>query len=398
MDLEALKNVVRTGNLASLDTPEATELIESLTLEQANELNNDKSVFSGAASPIQRLLGELKADYVDRDELITIALASFLVQVPMLALGPPGTAKSAVFRGLAERIGLRPEEKSLAEVNKHILDLLKTEKPSSLLKTEKAAAEPQSVPQRRYFEYLVTRFTTADEILGPPHLELMISHALFFRQTAGLLPEADVVFLDEVFKANSAILNALLSIMNERLFYNAGRSAKIPVSMVFGASNEPPPDQELSALYDRFPIRVMCDYVDDPKLAGLLNAAAQGEKEKVFSNTKRDEQQKKKVPIASVNHFRLMHRLLFAHQDARPAAESKRFKDAFIDTFRVFRRDFRISDRSLHRFYRLAHGLAIVRGKDYPDTQEFSVFKYCFQDMDAAPALADAVDYRIAPR
>ena len=332
------------------------------------------------------LRDKLAEGFVERGELIEIALASFLVQVPMIALGPPGTAKSMVLRELARRLGLRDRSMPIAEVNGEMLALARRKEPLA----------GAFAPQRRYFEYLVTRYTTADEILGPPHLDLMISHALFYRQTAGLLPEAHVAFLDEVFKANSAILNALLSIMNERLYYNAGRAAKIPLCMVFGASNEPPPDQDLSALYDRFPIRVMCNPVrDDPEpLRKTLRTSLGHQVTDVLGGANENAK-----PVASVNHFRMMFRLLLVREaNWEGDANQKDFWSSFINTFRVFRREFQISDRSLSRFYRLAQGLAIIRKHDFPRTSELEVFKYCFQQMDAAAALAEAVDDRVKGR
>jgi MoxR-like ATPase len=383
MTVEDLKKAVQDGDIAVIDRPEMTALIETLPYDLVESLHDDDVFVERVMAPIHRLHDELVTSFVERDELIRIALASFLVQVPMIVLGPPGTAKSLVLRELASRLGLRERPSSIAEIGQEMLEL-------------SSNGQGATPPQRRFFEYLVTRYTTADEILGPPDLNLMIKHALFYRQTAGLLPEAQVAFLDEIFKANSAILNALLSIMNERLFYNAGRATSIPLCMVFGASNEPPPDQDLSALYDRFPIRVMCNPVTDEKdtLRRALLAANTHLLHDVLGGPKR----KKKPQIASVNHFRLMFRLLLVREVTWQGPEATEFWNSFVDTFRVFRREFQISDRSLARFYRLAQGLALLRKKKYPQRSEIEVFKYSFRDMESAAALADAVDDRVHRR
>src|ERR1051326_1981374 len=383
MRVEDLIKTIQLGELKTIDTPELTELIETLSYDQVALLHEDDGFVERVMAPIHLLHEQLKSSFVERDELIRIALGSFLVQVPMIALGPPGTAKSLVLRELASRLGLRDRAASIDEVNDEMVALAKGGKLT-------AAA----VPQRRFFEYLVTRYTTADEILGPPDLDLMINHALFYRQTAGLLPEAHVAFLDEVFKANSAILNALLSIMNERIFYNAGRATSIPLCMVFGASNEPPIDQDLSAFYDRFPIRVMCNPVSDEKdaLYRALKAANTHLINDVLGGPKGRPQ------IASVNHFRLMFRLILVREATWRGPEASEFWDAFVNTFRVFRREFQISDRSISRLYRLAQGLALIRNKKYPGRGEIEVIKYCFRDMEAAAALADAVDERVHRR
>jgi MoxR-like ATPase len=385
MRVENLKSAVQAGDLAVIDTPEMTALIESLPYEQVAALHEDDGFVERAMAPIHRLHDELLSSFVERDELIRIALASFLVQIPMIVLGPPGTAKSLVLRELASRLGLRERPVSISEVSQEMLALSKN-----------GNAQGAVPPQRRFFEYLVTRYTTADEILGPPHLDLMIGHALFYRQTAGLLPEAHVAFLDEIFKANSAILNALLSIMNERLFYNAGRPTSIPLCMVFGASNEPPPDQDLSALYDRFPVRVLCNPVTDEKetLRRALLAANTHLLHDVLGGPKSDS----KPQLASVNHFRMMFRLLLVREAKWQGLEATEFWNNFVDTFRVFRREFQISDRSLARFYRLAQGLAVLRKKKYPQRSEIEVIKYCFRDMESAAALADAVEDRVHRR
>jgi MoxR-like ATPase len=394
MTVENLKNAVqdaaRTGDFATIDTPTMTALIEGLSFNEVESLHKDRNFVELLMAPIHTLHKELKEVFIERDELIQIALASFLVQVPMIALGPPGTAKSAVFRGLADRLGLRGQKTSISQLRDEMFALNKA------VIREGAGVAAQ---QRRYFEYLVTRFTTADEILGPPHLDTMISYALFYRQTAGLLPEAHVAFLDEVFKANAAILNALLSIMNERLFYNAGRATKIPLCMVFDASNEPPPDQELSAFYDRFPIRVMCNSVTDEKLHLLLKEANRLQVADVIPPA--DQVKDEKPQLASVNHFRMMFRLLLVRAATWRGTAEQDFRNSFVETFRVFRREFRISDRSLSRFYLLAQALALFMKKnanEYPGTSELVVFKYCFQDMESAAALADAVNDRVNRR
>jgi len=383
MIMEDLMKAAQIGDLATIDKPEMTALIEGLSYDQVALLHDDDGFVERVMAPIHLLHEQLKSSFVERDELIRIALASFLVQVPMIALGPPGTAKSLVLREMASRLGLRDLASSIAEVNDEMIALR--------IPGQSTAA---AAPQRRFFEYLVTRYTTADEILGPPDLELMINRALFYRQTAGLLPEAHVAFLDEVFKANSAILNALLSIINERIFYNAGRATSIPLCMVFGASNEPPADQDLSAFYDRFPIRVMCHPVTDEKdaLRRTLMAANKHLVNDVLGGPKRNPQ------IASVNHFRLMFRLILVREATWRGSEATDFWDGFVNTFRVFRREFQISDRSISRLYRLAQGLALMRKKKYPERSEIEVIKYCFRDIESAAALADAVDDRVHRR
>lgn len=167
------------------------------------------------------LRGALKARFIERDALVDAALGALVAGQHLLVIGPPGTAKSELVGALTEAI-------------------------------EGATG----------FQWLLTRFTTPEELFGPVSLAgLEVDR--YERVTAGKLPEAHVVFLDEVFKASSAILNALLTVLNERRFHNGGAPAEIPLLSLFGAANELPEEDELLALYDRFLVRVVVDYIEE---------------------------------------------------------------------------------------------------------------------------------------
>lgn len=375
------------ADVSKFDTEQITSDIDMLTRAQAEELYADPGVSAQATARIQNLRAALNRDFKSRDEFVEIALASFIAHIPAVALGPPGTAKSMVLRVMAEYLGLRTRSVELSEFIEDV------EKRFTDDKTQESRRPP-----RRYFEYLITRFTTADELLGPPHLDLMIRRAEFYRQSAGLLPEAQVAFLDEVFKANSAILNALLSIINERIFYNAGQPVRIPLSMVFGASNEAPADEELDALYDRFPIRVMCNPVpnDAQIILDTLDLSNRHAADAILPP--QDNHKVERQQIACVNDFKLMSKLqTLAELNWQPGSRAN-FRKDFVETFRRFRSDFHISDRTLGRLYRLCFSLAILRngGAAYPTFKEHDVFKYCFREPEAAGVLSDAVDDRIA--
>src|SRR5690606_20606604 len=111
-----------------------------------------------------------------------------------------------------------------------------------------------------YFQWLLTRFSTPEELFGPVSLA-ELEKGVYKRNTANKLPEAHFVFLDEIFKANSAILNSLLTLINERIFYNNGGIVHSPLISVIGASNEYPEDENLEALFDRFLLRFELDYI-----------------------------------------------------------------------------------------------------------------------------------------
>jgi len=124
-----------------------------------------------------------------------------------------------------------------------------------------------------YFERLLTRFSVPEEVFGPLSLSAL-EQDRYERVTAGTLVEAHVAFVDEIFKSNSAILNSLLTLVNERLYHESGAARPVPLLSLFGASNETPEDNSLAALYDRFLIRVVVPYVsDDDSLRRLLGLA-----------------------------------------------------------------------------------------------------------------------------
>ncbi|OXM87820.1 AAA family ATPase [Paenibacillus rigui] len=165
-------------------------------------------------SKIEQAIRLLESRFLEREELIRLLLLGLMSQENVVLIGPPGTAKSQLARAISQLFG-----------------------------------------GGRWFDYLLTRFTTPDEMFGPVSLQ-MLKQDQYVRQTEGYLPSSHFAFLDEIFKANSAILNALLSILNERIFFNGREKEASPLVFLMAASNELPEENEqLTALYDRFLIR-----------------------------------------------------------------------------------------------------------------------------------------------
>ena len=212
----------------SFDTEEWQMRIEQMGPEEVERLiKGDYHLY--ARDRINAVRAAVKERFAHKDEVVDAMCAASVAQVPTVLMGPPGTAKSNIIRCFCEGLGLCSTRHSNGDA-----------------------------ASRRYFEYLLTRYTTPEEIFGPIHVQDLIDKQVYRRETAGYLPESHIVFLDEIFKASSAILNTLLTLLNERLFYNAGRAVAVPLVMVFAASNESPSDENLAALYDRFPIRLNC--------------------------------------------------------------------------------------------------------------------------------------------
>lgn len=187
------------------------------------------------------LLEQLNHGLVDREATMKSALLSILAGENILLIGPPGTAKSLV----ARRISKIFNENNLADST--------------------------------YFEYLLTKFSTPEEIFGPLSIKALKDDR-FKRNTDGYLPSVKIAFLDEVFKASSSILNALLTIMNERIYHNGTKAEDVPLRALIAASNELPTGQEeLSALYDRFLVRSFVDYISANKLLHLFDLSEEVE-------------------------------------------------------------------------------------------------------------------------
>ncbi len=170
---------------------------------------------------LRRIRDELAQIFLERAELIDGALAALLSGQHVLVIGPPGTAKSMLADELCRRLD-----------------------------------------GAQYFQWLLTKFTTPEELFGAVSLAALEQDD-YRRVTTFKLPEAHIAFLDEVFKANSSILNALLSLVNERRFHNGREITTVPLISLFGASNELPEDDELQALYDRFLLRFAVGYIDE---------------------------------------------------------------------------------------------------------------------------------------
>ncbi len=173
-------------------------------------------------------LDDLDRNLLERDVPVRLLLLAALAGEHVLLVGPPGTAKSELARRLHA-----------------------------------------AFVDARYFERLLTRFSVPEELFGPLSLKAL-EQDRYERLIDGFLPTAQVAFLDEVFKANSAILNALLTLLNEREFDNGAGRIRVPLVSVVGATNEVPADESLQAFYDRFLLRVPVEPVGDASFGALL--------------------------------------------------------------------------------------------------------------------------------
>nr|WP_235283562.1 MULTISPECIES: AAA family ATPase [unclassified Methanosarcina] len=183
---------------------------------------------------LKETLLEIKSEFTDyfkeREAEINGSLLAVLSGENLLFLGPPGTAKTQLARSIC-----------------------------------------QIIEGGNFYNYLLTSFSTPEELFGPLSLKALEEDE-FRRNIEGCLPTAHIALLDEIFKASSAILNSLLTILNERKYHNGREIVDVPLLSVFGASNElPEEDESLEALYDRFLFRYRLSYIqDDENFKSLL--------------------------------------------------------------------------------------------------------------------------------
>ncbi|MCD6196653.1 MAG: MoxR family ATPase, partial [Staphylothermus sp.] len=177
-----------------------------------------------------RFVYELAKPFVGREEEAKVIALSIISGEHVVMIGEPGTAKSALARRAAELINAR------------------------------------------FFKYLLTKFTEPDELFGPLDITAL-KQGRYIRITKNKLPEAEIAFIDEIFNANSAILNMFLTIMNERILYDGYNEIKVPLWTMIAASNNVPDEPELQALYDRFLYRHFVRPISEDKWAKLLDAA-----------------------------------------------------------------------------------------------------------------------------
>src|SRR5262245_20691342 len=270
---------------------------------------------------INRFRTSLGRFFVQKQDIIDLMLVAAIAQEPLLLVGAPGTAKSDLVLKFKDALGLRDED---------------------------------------YFEYMLTRFTEPSEILGPIDIAQLRDGA-YIRRVEGKLPTCRLAFLDEIFKSNSAILNILLTIINERKYYQDGVPTPVNLRVLFAATNEVPEQTELAALKDCFVLKVESRSVQDEHFTELIDAGLQSEAFRALNQRPWMEGHCSLDDLMKASRYLT---LLFARRTPTGRGEEETDRNLFFpaEVFREFQRLVKtlvredrifISDRKLVKLYKL---------------------------------------------
>jgi MoxR-like ATPase len=283
----------------------------------------------------REVLEPMKQAFVGKDEIIDLLAICLVGGENLFILGPPGTAKTALVHQLAARL------------------------------------------QGKTFDYLLTRFTEPNELFGPFDIRKLREGELL-TNTEGMLPEASLVFLDELLNANSAILNSLLVALNERLFRRGKETRPLAALMFVGASNHLPEDDALQALFDRFLLRVHCDNVPGERLMDVLAAGW-----KLASGN----------PEKSGLHFDALRVV----QSALAGIEMGAVRQPFAELIhRIRHAGIPVSDRRAVKLQRVAAASALLSGRTVARLSDLWVVRHIWDSEEQQEVLASLVDQAIS--
>jgi len=290
------------------------------------------------AQRLRDVARDLDERFLDKGEVVRLMLVTLLAGEHMLLVGPPGTAKSALVRHLSRLV------------------------------------------DARYFEYLLTRFSEPNELFGPVDIKAF-REGTFVRRIDAMLPQAEIVFLDEIFKSNSAILNALLSILNERRFFTGSQSVKVPLCSLYGATNEIPNDDALGAIFDRFLVRALSENLDSFHFRGLCDRGIRGE---IAELTGANETVAHIISVSDIRRIqaRLGQFLTF------PEDWMARYK-GFV--FQIRAEGISISDRRVVKLLKLFAASAILDGRPTVNDGDFFILRHVWNSPEQVAILDDIV-------
>lgn len=304
---------------------------------------------SGTKEHITRLIDWMSQGVYEKEQIIAIALLTAVAGENIFLLGPPGTAKSLV----ASRLKMVFKD-------------------------------------GRSFDYLMSRFSTPDEIFGPISISRLKNEDRYERLTDGYLPDAHVVFLDEIWKAGPSIQNTLLTAVNEHIFHNGGRAHKLPMKVLIAASNElPAKDEGLEALWDRFLMRMVSNCITADaaffKMIATDSTAIEPLDDDLYITDElysRWQQESKDVKIAPA--------VTAAIKALRKILAEKENEDG--NSLRYY-----VSDRRWRKAFRLMQTSAYLNGRSEIDLSDYLLLTHSFwNDVESIPVIVEAFAASIA--
>lgn len=282
-----------------------------------------------AAARVRDAVHAATTGLIEREQLAELIVLAAVAQEHLLILGPPGTAKSAVVRRVAAALG------------------------------------------GRYFEYLLGRFTEPSELFGPVDLR-RLREGVVETDVSGMLPQAEVAFLDEVFLGSTAILNTLLGVLNERRFRRGHTQIACPLRVCVGASNALPDDESLAAFADRFLLHLFVEPVPDHQLEALLAGGWQAERLALSHQAE----------LSDIDE--LSRRV--------PAVAMERARGALADAIRKLRgAGLSLSDRRIVKAQRLIAAAAVLAGRDHATEADLWPLFYVLPTREAQVAAQDVL-------
>lgn len=280
---------------------------------------------------IEILLDKLNTGIYERETVIRLALLTAIAGESIFMLGAPGIAKSLV----ARRLKL-------------------------------------AFKDARTFEYLMSRFSTPDEIFGPVSVSKLKNEDKYERIISGYLPEADIVFLDEIWKAGPSIQNALLTVLNEKIYRNGNREELVPIKGIISASNELPSQGEgLEALWDRFLVRILVEGIQEKDSFERMICMTQEDRIVEFDpslkiSAEEYAEYSELIDMVSIGDdvLHVIHTIRYYIQ-----RYNKKLKDSSKALY--------VSDRRWRKIVRLLRTSAYLNGRDAVDLMDCFLIQYC---------------------
>lgn len=294
---------------------------------------------------VKRVLKDL---FVDRETAVELLVLASVCREHLLLIGSPGTAKTELVTRYAELV------------------------------------------DARHFHYLLTRFTEPSELFGPLDLQAF-QQGTFHIRTEGMLPEAQIAFLDEVFQGSSAILNTLLTLVNERVFHNGSVRQSVPLLSLVGASNALPDDPWLQAFADRFILRLQLDLVPDARLEELLGQGWQLELQRIEATRNAVQGQSTQLlPTVKFADLLELHGRLAEVNIAR-------IQPVYADVVRELRAEgIDLSDRRVVKGLKLIAAAALLREASVAEIRDLWPLNHFWSRLEEAEAARTVVQPRVA--